>query len=236
MKVKNLKIIAADSSAAILNEKFEPMYIVATAAVLVKPPYREPSDCLAEPVFADAENSHEVIVREAELCKQLVAKVGADVVHLDISLGAVSLEQLSPIQFSNLKISSKAKSNLIKILPRLRKIAGEITQKYGVETLAIGKESVPVRVAELTAGAHAIIYASEKAAKESTPLMLGLPLKCQPRFIENKVYVQSLMAAEHDVKGYAIDNKDALKKVNIVEILNPVARGFRTLRIIPERI
>jgi len=236
MKVKNLKIIAADSSAAILNEKFEPMYIVATAAVLVKPPYREPSDCLAEPVFADAENSHEVIVREAELCKQLVAKVGADVVHLDISLGAVSLEQLSPIQFSNLKISSKAKSNLIKILPRLRKIAGEITQKYGVETLAIGKESVPVRVAELTAGAHAIIYASEKAAKESTPLMLGLPLKCQPRFIENKVYVQSLMAAEHDVKGYAIDNKAALKKVNIVEILNPVARGFRTLRIIPERI
>jgi len=234
--VKDLKIIAADSSAAILNEKFEPMYIVATAAILVKPPYREPSYCLAEPVFADAENSYEVIVREAELCKQLIAKVGADVVHLDISLGAVSLEQLSPIQLSNLKVSSRVKSNLIKILPRLRKIAGEITQKYGVETLAIGKESVPVRVAELTAGAHAIIYASEKAAKESTPLMLGLPLKCQPRFIENKVYVQSLMAAEHDVKGYAIDNKDALKKVNIVEILNPVARGFRTLRIIPERI
>ncbi|MEM2465735.1 MAG: DUF4152 family protein [Candidatus Bathyarchaeia archaeon] len=230
-----MNIIAADSSAAILNGKFEPVCIVATAAVLVKPPYREPSECLVEPVFANAEDSHEVIVREAELCKQLVAKVGADIVHLDISLGAVSVEQLSPIQFSSLKISSKAKSNMIKILPRLRKIAGEITQKYGVETLAIGKDSIPVRVAELTAGAYAIICASEKAVKEKSPLMLGLPLKCQPRFKDNWVYVHSLMAAEHDVKGYAIDNKGSLKKVNIAEILNPVARGFRTLKITPER-
>jgi hypothetical protein len=31
--------------------------------------------------------------------------VKADVVHLDISLGAVSLEELSPIQFSSMKIS-----------------------------------------------------------------------------------------------------------------------------------
>lgn len=235
-KVKPLRIIAADSSAAILNEKFEPMTIVATAAVLVKPPYREPCESLAEPVFANAEDSHEVIVREAELCKKLLIKVGADVIHLDISLGAISLEQLSPIQFSNMKISGKARSNLLKILPRLRKIAGEITQKYSVETLAIGKESIPVRVAELTAGAHAIIYASEKAVKENSTLLLGLPLKCQPRFKENKVYVYSLMAAEHDVRGYAEDRKELLKKVNITEILNPVARGFRTLKITPERI
>lgn len=231
-----MNIVAADSSAAILNEKFEPIYIVATAAVLVKPPYREPSESLAEPVFVKAEDSHEVIVREAELCKQLVAKVGADVVHLDISLGAVSLEQLSPIQFSNMKISSRAKSNLIKILPRLRKIAGEITRKYGVETLAIGKESIPVRVAELTAGAYAIVYACEKAVKEKCSLTLGLPLKCQPRFIENKVYMHSLMAAEHDVRGCAIDNEEVLKKVNITEILNPVARGFRTLKLTPGRV
>ncbi|MEM3566781.1 MAG: DUF4152 family protein [Candidatus Bathyarchaeia archaeon] len=226
-----MNIVAADSSAAILNEKFEPLYIVATAAVLVKPPYREPSECLAEPVFVNAEDSHEVIVREAELCKQLVAKVGADVVHLDISLGAISLEQLSPIQFSNLKISSKAKSNLIKILPRLRKIAGEITQKYGVETLAIGKDSIPVRVAELTAGAYAVIYASEKAVRENITLMLGLPLKCQPKFKDNMVYANSLMAAEHDVRGYAEDSEEILKRVNIVEMLNPFARGFRVLKI-----
>ena len=226
-----MRIIAADSSSAILNEKFEPTAIVATASVLVKPPYREPSKCLAKPIFADAVNSHEVIVFEAELCKELLAKAKADVVHLDMSLGAVPLEQLSPIQFSNMKISSKARSNLIKILPRLRKIAGEISQKYGVEVLAIGKESVPVRVAELTAGAHAILYASEKALEQNEPLMLGLPSKCQPKILEDKVYVYSLMAAEHDVLGYAVDINGFLKKVNITETLNPCARGFRALKI-----
>lgn len=231
--MKPLRIIAADSSSAILNEKFEPLSIVATAAVLVEPPYREPSGCLAKPIFADAGNGHEVIVFEAELCKQLLEKVEVDVVHLDMSLGAVSLEQLSPIQFYSMKISSKARSNLVKILPRLRKISGEISQKHGIEVLAIGKESVPVRIAELTAGAHAIIYASEKAIEQNKPLMLGLPSKCQPKILGDKVHVYSLMAAEHDISGYATDANKILEKVNITEMLNPRARGFRTLKITP---
>jgi hypothetical protein len=39
------------------------------------------------------------------------------------------------------------------------------------------------------------------------------------------------MAAEHDVRGFAEDPKGILDKINIVEMLNPVARGFRTLKI-----
>ncbi|MGQ9538801.1 MAG: DUF4152 family protein [Candidatus Bathycorpusculaceae bacterium] len=226
-----MRIIAADSSSAILNEKFEPTAIVATASVLVKPPYREPTKCLAKPIFTEVANSHEVIVYEAELCKELLAKEKADVIHLDMSLGAIPLEQLSPIQFSNMKISSKAKSNLIRILPKLRKIAGEISQKYGVEVLAIGKESVPVRVAELTAGAHAVLYASEKALEKNEALMVGLPSKCQLKIVNSRVYVCSLMAAEHDILGYAEDQNEILKKVNITETLNPCARGFRALKI-----
>ncbi|MEM2420072.1 MAG: DUF4152 family protein [Candidatus Bathyarchaeia archaeon] len=226
-----MRIVAADSSSAILNEKFEPLTIVATASVLVKPPYREPSEFLAKPIFANAENSHEVIVYEAELCKQLLEKVEADVVHLDMSLGAVSLEQLSPIQFSNMKISSKARSNLVKILPKLRKISGEISQKHGIEVLAIGKESVPVRIAELTAGAHAIIYASQKALERNESLMLGLPSKCQTKIAGDKVQVYSLMAAEHDISGYATDTAGVLENVNIVEMPNPCARGFRLVKI-----
>ncbi|MEM3731489.1 MAG: DUF4152 family protein [Candidatus Bathyarchaeia archaeon] len=229
-----MNIIAADSSSAILNEKYEPLSIVASASVLVAPPYREPKTCIAEPIFADAGNGHEVIVHEAELCKKLVGKVGADVVHLDISLGAVPIEELSPIQFSNMRISSQAKRNLLKILPKIRKIAGEITQKHGIEVLAIGKESVPVRIAELTAGAHAIIFAAEKALKENETLLLGLPSKCQPRFIENEIFLYSLMAAEHDVRGYAVDSKELLKQVRVVEMLNPSARGFRILKIDPK--
>jgi hypothetical protein len=231
---QQLDIVAADSSAAILNDNFEPLFIVATASVLVNPPYREPTACIAEAIFADAANGHEVIVHEAELCRDLLGKVKANLVHLDMSLGALPLEQLSPIQFSNLRISAKAKRHLLKILPRLRKIANEITQKYGVEVLAIGKESIPVRIAELTAGAHAIVYTCEKLVKENQTVLLGLPSKCQARFDEKRVYLYSLLAAEHDIRGYAEDTKEIFKKVNISEMLNPRARGFRALKISPK--
>jgi len=226
-----MRIIAADSSSAILNNLFEPISIVAAAAVAISPPYREPNAVLAEPIFINAAKGHEAVVHEAELCRELLSTVKADTVHLDMSLGAVPLEQLSAIQFSSLKISSGAKRHLLKILPKLRKIAGEITQRYRVEVLAIGKESVPVRVAELTAGAHAILYACEKTIKEEKTTMLGLPLKCQPKIIGEKIYLQSLMASEHDIRGYAEDFNGVLEKVNITEMLNPIARGFRILKI-----
>ena len=231
-----MRVIAADSSAAILSDKFEPLSIVAAASVLVLPPYREASAFLTEPIFTDAKNGQDVIIHEAELCRDLIAKAQADVVHLDMSLGSVTLEQLSPIEFTNMKISARAKRHLLKVLPRLRKIANEIMQKYGVELLAIGKESVPVRIAELTSGAHAILYASAKAIDEKQTVMLGLPSRCQPRLTENSVYLYSLMPAEHDVRGYAEDTGEVLKKVNITEVLNPVARGFRALGISPKEI
>jgi hypothetical protein len=233
-KVERLKIIAADSSSAVLNDRFEPLSIVAAAAVLVEPPYREATACIAEPIFADAKYGQEVVVHEAELCRDLLGKVKADVVHLDMSLGATPLEELSPIEFTNMRISAKAKRHLLKILPKIRRTANEITQKYGIEVLAIGKESIPVRIAELTSGAHAILFTCEKALKEKQNVLLGLPSRCQPRLIENRVYLYSLMSAEHDIRGFAEGSKENLKKVNIMEMLNPVARGFRILKISPK--
>jgi len=44
----------------------------------------------------------------------------------------------------------------------------------------------------------------------------------------------SLMAAEHDVRGYAEDKNGVLSKVDIVELLNPCARGFRALKVKPK--
>ena len=228
-----MKVVAADSSSAILNDKFEPQTIVATAAVLVDPPYREARKVLSKPIYADANKGHEVIIHEAELCLNLLEKTKADVVHLDISLGAIPLEQLSPIQFTSMKISTIAKQHLLKILPRIRKTAGEITRKHGIDVLAIGKESIPVRVAELTSGAHATLYACEKALEEKRPILLGLPSKCQPTISGEKVQLDSLMAAEHDVRGFAVDQSGVLRKVDVTEMLNPIARGFRTLRIEP---
>jgi hypothetical protein len=155
----------------------------------------------------------------------------ADVVHLDLTLGGASIEELSPFELSNLRASRTGRQNILKILPRLRKIAGEIKRVHGVDTLAIGKESVPVRIAELTAGAEAILFACKKVVDEKEPVLLGLPLMCQPIVQKNSVYLYSIIAAEHDVRGYAIDFERVLRKVKLSEILNPCARGFRALKI-----
>ncbi len=228
-----MRVISADSAAAILDQQFKPLYLVASVSVLVNPPYREPSFRLAEPIFREVESGFEVIVHEAELCRSLLDKMKADVVHLDMSLGGVSIEELSPVELLNLRASRTGRQNILKILPRLRKIAGEIKRLYDVDMLAIGKESVPVRIAELTAGAEAILYACKKAVDEKEPVLLGLPLLCQPIIQEDRVYLSSLIAAEHDVRSYAIDVENVLTKVKLLETLNPCARGFRALKIKP---
>ena len=231
--MKDLKIISADSAAAILDEQFKPILHVASASVLVEPPYRDPSFRLAEPIFREVETGFDVIVHEAELCRSLLDKMKADVIHLDMSLGGISVEELSPVELTNLRASPRGRKNILKILPRLRKIAAEIKRLYGIDMLAIGKESVPVRIAELTAGAEAILFAAQRAVDEKERILLGLPLNCQPRMLGNQVYLHSLIPNEHDVRGFSIDTVGVLTKVKLSETLNPIARGFRALNITP---
>ncbi len=232
--MSDLRIVSADSSAAILDENFTPLYLVASASVLVEAPFREAHARLAKSIFKKVKDGYEVIVGEAELCRELLGSVKADVVHLDVSLGAVAVEELSPVQLSNMRVSAKARQHLLRLLPRLRRIAGDIKRAYGLDMLAIGKESVPVRVAELTAGSEAILFACARALEDNEELLLGLPSRCQPIVADEKVYLYSLMASEHDVRGYAEDADGVLSKVNMVETLNPSARGFRALRIKPK--
>ena len=229
-----MRIISADSAAAILDEKFNPTFLVASAAVLVEPPYREAHTRLAEPIFKEVSDSYDVIVHEAQLCQILLETVKADVLHLDSSLGGYPVDELSPVELANLRVSAKARTNLIKILPKLRRTAGEIRRKHDILMLAIGKESVAVRIAELTAGSEAVIYACAKAVDEGQPLLLGLPTKCEHRVADGKVYLYSLMEAEHDVRGYAKDTQAILTNVSLTEMLNPVARGFRAIKITPK--
>ena len=229
-----MRVIAADSGAAILNDRFEPLRVVAAVAILVEPPYKEASLCLAEPIFANVEKGYLLVVHELELCQKLLKEAKADVVHLDVTLGGISLEELSVVGISKLRVSSKARGQVLKILPKIRKIAADIKRVYGIEVLALGKESIPVRIAELTSGAHAILYSMEKAIKENTKLKLGLPVKCQPKFLDDAVTLQSLVPAEQEVVGYAKDDKGILGKVQTSEILNPCVRGFRLLEITPK--
>jgi hypothetical protein len=93
-----LRIVAADSGAAILNDKFEPITVVAAVSILAEPPYKTASSFLAEPIFADANNGYQLIVHELELCQQLLKTVKADVVHLDLSMRGMNLEELSAVR------------------------------------------------------------------------------------------------------------------------------------------
>jgi len=225
-----LNIVAADSAAAILDENFHPLKIVACAAVLVTPPYRMASVNIAEPLFVNVEGGHELVVHELELCNKLLKSVKADVIHLDVSLGGINVEELSAAHLSSI-VYGKARSHILKILPRIRKISDDIRRAYKIDVLAIGKESIPVRIAELTAGAYAILFTAKKCIEEGKELFLGLPAKCQPRKGENGIYMHSLIPAEHDIIGFAEDKERIMEKVIFHEILNPCARGFRAVKI-----
>jgi hypothetical protein len=228
-----LRIVAADSGAAILNDKFEPITVVATSSILTEPPYKKTSTILAEPIFADANNGYHLIVHELELCQQLLKTVKADVVHLDMSLGGINLEEFSAVGISNMRKPGKARAQILKILPKLRRTASSILRTYGIPVFAFGKQSIPVRIAELTSGAQAIRYAAEKAIKENVKLRLGLPTKCQTKLLQDRIELQSLIPTENEVAGYAECSKDILEGTHIVEMLNPCARGFKMLEITP---
>lgn len=232
--VNTMKIVAADSGAALLNDSFEPELIVATVAGLVEPPYRKTSLCLAKPIFANVEDGHILITHELKMCQNLLKETKADVVHLDMSLGGLALEELSVVGLSKMRISGKARQHILRILPELRKIASDIKRTYGIEVLAMGKESVPVRVVELSCGAYAVLYAVEKAVREKASLRLGLPAKCSVNVLKDGVSLKSLAAGEHDLISFVKDPEKNLEKVRVSEMPNPCARGFRVLEINPK--
>ncbi len=229
-----LRIIAADSGAATLNELYEPLQVVAACAALVEPPYTEASSCLAEPIFVPVQIGYQLVVHELELCLNLLKITRADLVHLDMTLGGLSLEDLSAVSLSGLNLSSKAKGHLLKVMPKLRKLALDIRQAYNIDVSAIGKDSIPVRVAELTSGAHAVVYTAQKAIKDARAIRLGLPARCSIKATPEQVILESLLPAEEDVRGHAEDKEQALQKVEITEMPNPRARGFRLLEVVPK--
>ena len=231
--VFDLRIVAADSGAAILDEKYEPVTVVAASSILAEPPYTRASTVLSEPIFVDANSGYNLIVRELELCLQLLKTVKADVVHLDLTLGGMNLEEFSAVSISRMNRSSTVRAQVLKLLPKLRKTSATILRTYGVPVFAFGKQSIPVRLAELTSGAHAVRFAAEKAVKENVNLPLGLPTKCQTKFLEDKISLESLIPTEEKLAGYADCDPKLLQKTRFVETVNPCARGFKLLEISP---
>lgn len=82
---------------------------MAAASILTKSPYKMASSVLAEPIFVEANRGYQLIVHELELYQQLLKTVKADVVHLDLSLGVISLEEFSEVELFNTRKSSKTR-------------------------------------------------------------------------------------------------------------------------------
>jgi hypothetical protein len=187
-------------------------------------------ESLGKPLFISV-NGHEAIVEELILCEKLLKKRKADVIHLDMTLGSLEIHKLTASKVSLLPISSRAKRNILRILPRLREVALNIREKYGISVLAIGKESIPIRIAELTAGAYSIIFAGRIALETGGKILIGLPEGCSFRVFKGGIMTYSLLPAEYDLRGYAYDIEEILEKIKVDEMLNPHARGFRTALI-----
>jgi len=227
-----LRIVSADSGAAILNDRFDPIRVVATVAVLVEPPYRHPLHAIAEPALQPVQE-RTLIVREVELCRMMLEEVKADEVHVDITLGGRLLEEMTLYELMEMRISRTAKQELRRIMPDIRRIAEDIHRSHGVNVLAIGKESIPVRVAELTAGAYAFLYAAEQTARNGVGVKLGLPRSCTLSTYTGGVQLRSLLSTEHELAGTAPDAGGILTKISWKEGLNPKAQGFRLAIISP---
>lgn len=161
-------------------------------------------------------NRHDLVVRELRMCRKLLQSVTVDAVHIDMTLGAISLSKLTFSDIREMSISSRARQNIQKVLPELRKLATQIEQTHKVEVLAVGKESLPVRIAELTAAAYSVIYASAEALKHRNTVLLGLPVLCTMTIGQGQVTTRSLQPGIHDVTGFAVDYDGVTQKIRAV--------------------
>jgi hypothetical protein len=55
----------------------------------------------------------------------------------------------------------------------------------------------------------------------------GLPKMFKQKAQDNCVYLSSVIAVEHDVRSYAMGDKNVVRKLNLLETLNPCTREFR---------
>ena len=85
---------------------------------------------------------------------------------------------------------------------------------------------MPVRVAELTPGGEAILYACGLPLEEERQILLGLSTKCEHHLSEGGVFLNSLIKAEHDVRATLKMGNECCKKIDLTEAFNSVSRGF----------
>lgn len=227
-----MKIVTADSACSELDENFMPINIMSMTGIIVDHPYEHP--IYVKHVCKDySKDDPNILIEELKLCSEMLENEKADYVHLDISLGGINILDLtlSDLIFK-MPLSDDGKKVLIRILPDLRDIAKSIREKYRIPVLAIGKRSGPVRLAELYAAAFGISYSMDKVRETHKAMHVGLPVKTMAEKdgdilrIISKEPMETSLYAEITVTNY----------VNIEPFLNPIVRGFQTLKLTPQEV
>ncbi|MCH8292410.1 DUF4152 family protein [Candidatus Poribacteria bacterium] len=223
-----MKIATVDSGCSILDEHFKPTNILTTVALVTDQPYEQPIQLQTQSGDYPLTDPN-VLVYELQLCQQLLAAgQDADCVHLDLTLGGLNVLDITDEYLFQMQLSQTGRSVLHAIMPALRNIALQIGETHHIPVLAMGKRSIPVRLAELHATAYGIQHAFEIARASKGPISVGLPAKTLASFeTDGAVRISSAEPMEDALIAEApVENG-----VSVAQFLNPVTRGFQVLQI-----
>ncbi|EHR79581.1 hypothetical protein OCC_09304 [Thermococcus litoralis DSM 5473] len=224
-----MRIVSADTGGAVLDENYNPIGLIATAAVLVEKPYRTATLSIVKysnPFDYDL-SGRKALRDEAFLALKLARKVKPDVIHLDSSLGGIEVRKLDDPTIDALRISDRGKAIWHELSKDLQPLAKRFWEETGVEILAIGKESVAVRIAELYAGIYSVKWGIEYAMREGF-VRIGLPRYMSVEINRTRILGKSLDPREGGLYGeIPIENGDFEWQV----YPNPIARTFMVFEV-----
>ncbi|ASJ11757.1 DUF4152 family protein [Thermococcus thioreducens] len=224
-----MRIVSADTGGALLTEDYEPVGLIATAAVLVDKPYRTATLSIVKygnPFDYDM-SGRQAVREEAFLAVELARKVRPDVIHLDSTLGGIEVRKLDGPTIDALTITDRGKEVWKDLAKDLQPLAKKFWEETGIEIIAIGKSSVPVRIAEIYSGIYTAKWAVEYA-RENGKAIVGLPRYMTVEIRPGKIYGESLDPREGGLFGEIEANTEGIGW----EIYpNPLVRRFMVLEV-----
>ncbi|WP_297436970.1 DUF4152 family protein [Thermococcus sp.] len=224
-----MRIVSADTGGALLTEDYEPVGLIATAAVLVEKPYRTAT--LSVVKYADPFNydmsGRQAVREEAFLAVELAREVKPDVIHLDSTIGGIEVRKLDEPTIEALTITDRGKEVWKDLAKDLQPLAKKFWEERGIEIIAIGKSSVPVRIAEIYSGLYTAKWAIEYA-RENGKAIVGLPRYMTVEIRPGKIYGESLDPREGGLFG-EIEAKT--ERIGWELYPNPFVRRFMVLEV-----
>ena len=224
-----MRIVSADTGGALLTEEYEPIGLIAAVAVLVEKPYRTATLSVvryANPFNYDM-SGRQAIRDEAFLAVELAQKVRPDVIHLDSTIGGIEVRKLDEPTIDALTITDRGKEVWKDLAKDLQPLAKKFWEETGIEIIAIGKSSVPVRIAEIYAGIYTAKWAIDYA-REHGRAIVGLPRYMKVKIRPGRIYGESLDPREGGLFG---EVEAETEGIGWELYPNPLVRRFMVLEV-----